>query len=186
MMIKHFLAAGIMVAMTNGYCSAQVSGSDNKTPVAMEQLDSISDETQKFMEEAATGGMMEVQLGEMAQQKAGAQEVKDFGEMMVNDHSKANEELKSIAQGKSVTLPGQLTPKQQREVEKLSKLSGDKFDDEYMKMMVKDHEKDVEAFEKASQNLPDEAVQEFAAKTLPTLKEHLQKAEDINQQLRSS
>ena len=146
----------------------------------------VSSETKEFMEKAATGGMMEVELGKMAQEKASSSEVKDFGQQMVTDHTKANEDLKSLAQEKSVMLPDSMTAKQQRNVEKLSGLSGTEFDQEYMKMMVKDHEKDVKTYQKASEDVPDPAVQDFAAKTLPTLKDHLQKAEDVNEQLRSS
>ncbi len=146
----------------------------------------VSNKTRTFMEKAATSGKLEVRLGEIAQQKANSQEVKDFGQQMVTDHSQANEKLKSLAQQKGVTLPDSLTAKQQQQVDKLSKLSGQEFDKEYMDMMVKDHNKDIKTFEKASQNVPDPAVQDFASQTLPTLKDHLQEAKDINQQMRSS
>ena len=185
----------LVVSTSAGYSVAQQTtdavGIDSATAnVGRSGVESpsanVSGETQKFMEEAATGGMMEVELGNMAQEKASSQEVKDFGERMVTDHTKAGDELKSLAQEKSVTLPDSMTAKQQRSVKKLSALSGQEFDQEYMKMMVKDHEKDVKTYQKASENVPDPTVQDFAAKTLPTLKEHLQEAENVNEQLRSS
>ena len=188
MNIKHFLVTILLVGAAASYSVAQVSDSTSVSASAgtMETQNMVSSETKTFMEKAATGGMMEVQLGQMAQEKASSQEVKDFGQQMVTDHSKANEDLKALAQEKNVTLPDSLMSKQQRNVDKLSKLSGEEFDKEYMKMMVKDHEKDVKTYEKASKNISDPAVQDFASKTLPVLKEHLQEAENIEGQLRSS
>ena len=192
---KQFLMTALVVGATTSYGLAQETadqvGIDSATAnvgrSATEGMETnVSSDTQKFMQDAATGGMMEVALGKMAQEKASSQEVKAFGERMVTDHTKANDELKSIAQEKSVVLPDAMSAKQQRGIEKLSGLSGAEFDQEYMKMMVKDHEKDVKDYQKASENVSDQEVQDFAAKTLPTLKEHLQKAENVNDQLRSS
>lgn len=188
MNVKQFFATALMVSAVASYSVAQqtndgTASAGNSTPG---ESNVVSNKAQQFMEKAATSGMLEVKLGQMAQEKASASEVKDFGERMVTDHSQANDKLKSIAQQKGVTLPDSLTAKQQNTVDKLSKLSGEEFDREYMKTMVKDHKKDVQTFEKAAENLANPAVQDFASQTLPTLKEHLQEAEDINQQLRSS
>ena len=101
------------------------------------------------------------------------------GERMVNDHSKANDELKQIASSKGVDLPNDLNAKDKMLKERLSKLSGDSFDKAYMQNMVKDHRKDVAEFSKESRSASDPEVKQFAGKTLPTLKEHLQKAESI-------
>ena len=125
---------------------------------------------QKFVLEAASGGMMEVQLGQLAVSKA---------KHMVDDHSKANEELRGLASSKGITLPTALDAKQQAEVDKLSKMSGADFDHHYMMMMVTDHNKDVAAFERESKNGKDPDVKAWAAKTLPTLQEHQTMAKDI-------
>ena len=187
---KQFLMTALVVGAATGYSLAQEVDSTATATTAdagsMETTTNVDSETQKFMEEAATGGMMEVELGSMAQEKASSQAVKDFGERMVTDHTKAGDELKALAQEKSVTLPEAMTSKQQRSVDKLTELSGEEFDKEYMKMMVKDHEKDVKAYQKASEKVPDPTVQDFASKTLPTLKEHLQEAESVNDQLQNS
>ncbi len=180
----YFLTSTFIMLLIGGYSMGQVQMQD--TTQAMQAAKDLSPKATKFIEEAATGGMMEVKLGEMAQEKASDQEVKDFGQRMVTDHSKANDALKAMAEEKSVTLPEAMTSKQQQTVDKLSKLSGAAFDREYMSTMVKDHNKDVKAFEKASENIKDMAVQEFALETLPVLKEHLQMAEDIEQQLENS
>lgn len=132
-----------------------------------------------FVMEAAMGGMMEVELGRMATQQGASDAVKQFGQRMVDDHSKANQELVSLAQSKGITLPTTLDEKHQKEMTKFSSLSGAEFDREYTKMMVSDHRKDVSEFEKQSTRGTDADLKAFATKTLPTLKEHLQMAESL-------
>jgi putative membrane protein len=126
-----------------------------------------------FMKDAAIGGMTEVELGKLAAQKARNADVKKFAQMMVTDHSKANDELKSLAQKKNITLPSALDSDHQADVDELKSEAPDDFDKEYVEMMVDDHEKDVAEFERQSQNSPDADVKAFAAKTLPVLKKHL-------------
>ncbi|HEX9941669.1 MAG TPA: DUF4142 domain-containing protein [Thermoanaerobaculia bacterium] len=133
----------------------------------------------KFIWNAAVGGMEEVQLGQLAAQKASNPDVKNFGQRMVDDHSKANDRLKSLAAQKGVTLPTTLPADKRKDVDKLSKLSGAAFDREYMSMMVKDHKKDVSEFDKESKQARDSDVKSFAQGTLPTLREHLQMAQSI-------
>ena len=133
----------------------------------------------KFMREAAEGGLAEVELGKLATEKASSEEVKKFGQRMVDDHSKANEELKQLASSKSVNLPSDLTAKDKMTKERLSKLSGESFDRAYMQDMVKDHKKDVADFARESNRAKDPDVKQFASKTLPTLKDHLKEAEGI-------
>ena len=101
-----------------------------------------------FMTKAAIGGMEEVQLGRMAAQKAANADVKQFGQRMVDDHSRANSELMTLAAQKNVTLPTTLDQPHQDDVDRLSKLSGAAFDREYMTMMLKDHVEDVADFER--------------------------------------
>jgi putative membrane protein len=137
----------------------------------------------KFAMEAAMGGMMEVELGRLAAQKGASDEVRQFGQRMVDDHSKANEELMRIASSKGMTPPAALDAKHQAEMQKLSAMSGEKFDKEYVKMMVKDHKKDVGEFEKEASRGADPDIKAFAASTLPTLREHLQMIQRINDKL---
>ena len=129
-----------------------------------------------FIMEAAMGGMMEVELGQVAAQKGGSDAVKQFGQRMVDDHSKANSELMSLASSKGITLPTALDDKHRQQVTKLSGMSGADFDRAYSKMMLSDHQKDVAAFEKQSTKAADADLKAFASKTLPTLQEHLQMA----------
>jgi len=130
-----------------------------------------------FIKKAAAGGMAEVQLGKLAQDKGGDQKVKEFGERMVKDHSAANDELKQIASSKGVSLPGQMDPESQKTYDRLQKMDGAQFDRSYISDMVSDHHKDIAAFENEAKNGKDADVKAFARKTLPTLKEHLRMAE---------
>lgn len=139
----------------------------------------MNEQDHKFMMDAAAGGMMEVELGRVAAQKGTSDAVKQFGQRMVDDHSKANEELMSLASSKGMTLPTALDDKQQKDVAKLSAMSGAEFDRAYAKMMLKDHEKDVKEFERQSTKSGDPELRAFVTKTLPTLQEHLQIARTL-------
>jgi putative membrane protein len=143
----------------------------------------VDDKTSTFMNEAATGGMAEVEFGKLAQQKASNQRVKAFGEMMVTDHSAANNDLKTIAGQKNVSLPTDMG-KHQDHYNDLSKKSGNDFDKAYMKMMVNDHQDDIDAFEKAAKNGTDPDVKTFASQKLPILRKHLDSAKAIEKSLK--
>jgi putative membrane protein len=143
---------------------------------------SSSDKT--FIANAAQGGMAEVELGKLAVAKAQNPDVRKFGQRMVDDHTKANNELRRVAEEKNVTLPSDLSPDQKALKDKLSKLSGPAFDKKYMQEMVKDHETDVKEFQDESASAKDPGVKNFASKTLPTLEEHLQMARDANSKLK--
>jgi putative membrane protein len=133
-----------------------------------------------FVTEAARGGLAEVELGQLASEKASSDQVKQFGQRMVQDHTKANNELKSLAQSKNINLPADLDATSKATRDRLSKLSGPAFDRAYMQDMVTDHRKDVSDFRKESQSGKDAEVKAWAAKTLPTLEEHLKLAEDAS------
>lgn len=143
----------------------------------------FSEKDWKFITEAARGGMAEVELGQLAKDKASDPNIKSFGDKMVADHKKANDELKQIVARKGATLPANLTHHDTRMVDRLQKATGADFDKEYAKAMVKDHETDVKEFEKAAQSADDPDIKAFAQKTLPTLQEHLKMAEQNAGQL---
>ncbi|HEY7304332.1 MAG TPA: DUF4142 domain-containing protein [Bryobacteraceae bacterium] len=134
----------------------------------------------KFAKKAALGGMTEVELGKVAAEKASSDAVKQFGQKMVDDHSKANDQLKEIAAKSGIEIPTSLDSKHQSRVDKLSKLSGPAFDKAYMKDAVKDHEKDVDEFKDEAQYGSDPNIKQFATNTLPTLQQHLAAAKDLN------
>ncbi|WP_343560831.1 DUF4142 domain-containing protein [Sphingobacterium sp.] len=143
----------------------------------------VSEDDAKFVTEAANGGMAEVELGKLAQEKAQHADVKAFGEMMVKDHSKANDELTTLAQAKNITVPATLGTDQQKVKDELAKKTGREFDKAYIAEMVEDHEKDVKLFEDASKNLKDTELKAFVDKTLPTLRTHLEHSKKVKDKL---
>ena len=146
----------------------------------------IAQKDADFLAEAASGGMMEVELGNAAQTHASSEMVKRFGSMMVRDHGKANEELKSIAASKNITIPSAMGNDHKKMVDALMAESGVEFDKKYMSMMVDDHKDDIDKFEDASENAQDPEVKAFAIKTLPVLKMHLDSAIVIHDDVKKS
>lgn len=138
----------------------------------------------KFAMMAAMGGMAEVGMGKLAAEKGASDEVRQFGQKMVDDHSKANQELMQIASSKGMTLPAALDPKHQAETQKMAALSGEAFDKAYVKMMIKDHKKTVDEFQKESTRGADPELKAFATSTLPTLQEHLQMIQRIDAKMK--
>jgi putative membrane protein len=139
----------------------------------------LSASDRKFVMEAAQGGMAEVEMGQLATEKASNPDVKKFGQRMVDDHTKANDQLKQVASQEGIQLPTSISAKDKMTKERLSKLSGADFDKAYMADMVKDHTKDVADFQKESTSGKDPAVKDFATQTLPTLQSHLQAAQQV-------
>jgi len=132
-----------------------------------------------FASNAAAGGAAEVKFGELAQEKASDPAVKAFGKRMVDDHTKAGEQLKEVAQTENMTLPSDMKAVDKAHYDRLSKLSGSEFDRAYMQMMVKDHEEDVAEFKKEAASGKNAAMKNFAAQTLPNLEDHLKEAREI-------
>ena len=132
-----------------------------------------------FAVEAASGSMMEVQLGGLAKTHAVNARVKNFAMMMIDDHMKMNEELKRIATAKNITLPQALSDEAANDIEKLNKKERGEFDRAYMRMMVNDHKKDLNEFEKAARDCKDPALRSFIKESLPVLKKHLDSARAI-------
>jgi putative membrane protein len=126
-----------------------------------------------FVEDAAIGGMSEVELGKLASTKATSADVKAFGQMMVTDHTKANDELKALATKKGWKLPAEVDSSHKSTADDLKSRAGADFDKEYVEEMVDDHETDVKAFEDKAKNATDPDLKAFAEKTLPTLRKHL-------------
>ena len=153
------------------------STSSNAMSSMNDKASTISSGDRKFMEKAAGGGTAEVQLGKLATQKAESDQVKQFGQRMVDDHTKVNQQLRQLASTKGVALPASLDKTSQREYDKLSKLSGAQFDREYMNHEVSDHKKDISEFKSEAKKAKDADVKQFASSTLPTLEEHLNLAQ---------
>ncbi len=132
----------------------------------------VDKESTDFAVAVANDGIMEVELGAYARDNAFNQQVKDFGAMMVADHSKANQELKSIALSKNIVLPTMVEGKEKKHMDELMKKKGKDFDKAYVSMMIDDHKKDISEFEKESKKLQEITLKNFATLTLPVLQKH--------------
>jgi len=141
------------------------------------QTEPFSD--QMFVNKAASGGMAEVELGKIGQMKATNPEVKTFSERLVTDHTKANDELKDAAREAGIAVPAKPDAEAQKHIDMFREYKGENFDRDFIKHMVTDHEKDVALFERASRECKNAKLKEFATKTLPTLKEHLDMARKL-------
>ena len=163
--ISKFCALPLIIAALNltGVALAEDASATKSS------LLSVKDKT--FMKKAAKGGMMEVAMGNLAEQNGKSDDVKSFGKRMVTDHSKANDELKSIAAQKDVKLPSK---------ESTLKWSSDKA---YIDAMVKDHEKDLAEFQEEAKTGSDPDVKKFAEDTAKTVQEHLDLAKETQGKL---
>jgi putative membrane protein len=164
---KRLLPTILSLSLASGVAFAQQSGS---APSATDT---------KFMKDAAAANMAEVEVGRLASEKASSTEVRDFGRMLVDDHSKAMDELKSLASKKNVALPTEPTAEQKAEKARLSKLSGRAFDDAFAKAMVGDHEKAVKLFRDEHTSGTDPDAKSWAGNTLPTLEKHRDEAKKL-------
>lgn len=138
----------------------------------------------KFATAAASGGMAEVLVGKVAEQKAVNQQVKAFATMMVKDHSKANDELMAIAKAKNITLPVAPDEAKQKELSDLSAKTATDFDKAYVNAMIDGHKKTISLFEDASKNCKDAELKTFATNTLPIIKGHLAEIEGIKKAMK--
>jgi putative membrane protein len=158
---------------------------DSKEEAVEENKEKFSETDLKadweFAVKAAAGGLMEVELGKLAQTKATDPQVKAFGESMVADHGKANEELKSLAQQKNISIPDSLSEEHKKKYDELAGKSGKDFDEAYIEHMVDDHEKDISAFKDESENGKDPELKSWAAAKLPILTHHLEMAKQAKE-----
>jgi putative membrane protein len=138
---------------------------------------SAADET--FVQKAGQGGAAEVAAGNLAKAKGQSDAVKQFGAQMVTDHTRANDELKSIASGKNMSVPAAPDEKHQKALSKLEGMSGADFDRAFKKQMVDDHQATIKLFEQQARSGKDADLKGFAAKTLPDLKHHLEMAKAL-------
>jgi putative membrane protein len=144
------------------------------------------EEAARFAKDAAAGGMAEVKLGELAQQRGNSLAVKEFGARMVADHSAAQRKLQFAAEQENISLPTQMNSEDRSLYAKLSGLNGSAFDQAYVNAMVDDHKADVAEFEKESMEGQPGQIRQFATDTLPTIKNHLDKAEQLQKSILSA
>ena len=182
-----YLLMMAVVVFTTVSCGG---GRDDSTERAEEQneetLSNREDDDAEFAVEAADAGLMEVQLGTLALTKASSPEVKSFAQMMVDDHTKANNELKALAQQKNISLPTVIGNERQRKVENLSEKTGTEFDKEYMDLMVSEHKEAIDEFEDQAEKGKESEVKSWASSKVATLRQHLQEAERIQESVKKN
>jgi putative membrane protein len=166
--MRRTVAWTAVLALGLGLCLARIARAEDK-----------GSDDQKFVTKASAASLAEVNLGRLATQQAVGADVRKFGQSMVDDHSAANKELNKIADSKNFRVAQTMGKKNQEAYDKLAKMSGADFDHAFMKHMLKDHKEAVALFEKESKDGRDADLKAFAAKTLPTLREHLQMAKKL-------
>jgi putative membrane protein len=185
------LAAGTGItnaqATNENYETSATNNSDyNTNSTTSNHRGSLSERDYRFVKEATVGGQMEVTLGQLAQQNAQDQAVRDFGARMVRDHQAADQELAQIISQKNAGVSDEPGMMAAHMIKHLQGLKGTEFDTAYIKHMVAEHKKDIKEFQKEAENGEDADVKNFASKTLPTLQDHLRMAEDAQTKLSSS
>lgn len=180
--------AGLLQACSNGNDTNYSGNSATQTDTANMSTNTGPSATAgadtAFTNKAAIGGMAEVALGKMAADKGMNAKVKDFGNMMVTDHGKANDELKSIAKSKNIQLPADLDAKHQQLSNSLGKLSGKAFDTAYVNAMVDGHKQTLDLLQTEAANGMDADLRAFAAKTAPVVQMHLAKIQQIQNDMK--
>ena len=140
--------------------------------------------SQKFIKEAIEGNFAEVQMGQLAQKNANSDGVRNFGQMLEKDHTDANKKASESANALGVTPPSGPNSRQEADYDRMSKMSGAKFDAQFVKHMIADHKKDIKEYEKEAKK--DDAVGAYAKETLPTLHKHLDTAQSLSSAAKTS
>lgn len=175
---------------TTDSTSNTMSSTDTTTTNTMNNNDSsntaatVEQNAVNFAQEAASGGMMEVQVGQLAQKNSSLKSVQDYGKMLVDDHTSLNNDLKDLASKKNINLPATVTNDQQDKINKLSQEKGTQFDKDFISMAVDDHQNDIDKFKKAGDNITDADFKNFIVKALPKLQKHLDEAKDIKSKIK--
>lgn len=184
------LGSAIILALAMASCNSnkaedskdsteQVNNEAIEATAPTDSVASAQKDDAELVVDLAGGGMFEVELAKVAVQKATSSEVKKFAQMMIDDHTKANDELKTLASNKNIVLPTTLPDAHQKTLNDVSEKNGKDFDRKYMDEMVDDHKKDIDKFQKLADKGNDVDLKAFAAKALPTLNHHKEEAERI-------
>lgn len=182
--MKRILFSSMILASMLTFSSCNSNKAEDSTEVAEDQNEQKFEDTKveddtEFAVDAADGGMLEVKLGELAQTNGASPAVKEFGKMMVTEHSKANEELTALASTKNISLPLSLSEDNQKKVDELASKKGADFDKAYAAFMVDDHKDDLDEFQEAAKDGKDLEVKAWAAGKVATLQQHLEKAQAL-------
>ncbi len=176
-----------------GYGTTQYNPMGAPAPAPYEQGGTVaassgqlSSHDTTFVNQAAEHGQAEVRLGQLFVQNAQNQSLKDYGQRLIDDHNRLNQQLTQLAAQKGVTVPTAVDMHRQRELDHLASLSGKDFDEKALKDSIRDHERDIRTFQDAAQNSQDPDVKAFAQQALPILQDHLNQARQLEKTLNSS
>ena len=173
------LALGFYVLPAFSQAQTPTSG-QNQKPATQAEQNAKALSPEEFVRMASADNLAEINIGRMAEKQATDQKLKDFGQRLVRDHTKANDELNKLANQVNFRPAQKMDAKHEKLANQLAQLRGADFDRAFLKDMVKDHEKAVSLFEAEAKNGTNADVKAYAAKTLPTLKEHLKIARDLS------
>jgi putative membrane protein len=173
----------MLATLTSGIAAAQVTPSE-RTPSAevpppgqaQPRASKLAAIDQKFIEEAATTNLAQIKLGQLAVRRGTAAKVRELGQKMIDDHTKANDQLNKIATRTGIALPTEVTPEQKADYDRLSALSGDAFDQAYMDLVKTDQQQAISLFQDEAQSGVDPELKTLAKNTLPALRQHHQLA----------
>ena len=178
--MKRFFWGAAFVPLLLLGCAQTQRAADTTLAAARAQVNpTLSTSDAAFMTTATRGGMAEVQLGQLAQRNGSSAAVKRFGERMVDDHGRSNQEMMALARRKEITPPSSIGAEHQQTYDDLAKLRGGAFDRAYAQAMVKDHQEDLRVYQEEAANGTDPDVKAFAARHVSILQEHLRMAERL-------
>ncbi|MGY8527549.1 DUF4142 domain-containing protein [Paracidovorax citrulli] len=181
--VSLLLSSGVM-AQTGTTTPRSTSPSNMPSADAQSNKSQLASDDRRFMENAAQGGLAEVEGSRMAEQKSQNAEVKAFAARMIKDHTAANDELKALASRKGYTPPTEPSIVQRTELKALSVLDGERFDKMFASRIgVAAHESTLKMFQEAAQRAQDPDVKAFASKHVPALEMHLKMAQDLNRKV---
>ncbi len=173
------VASGLALASCGNNSSDQHQDPVDSAKTVNKEVKAVQPDASNFAIAAADGGMMEVELGKIAQENASNPRVKAYGEMMVKDHTDANNNLKGIATSLNIAIPDSVSNDSRKEIDHMKMKKGKDFDKAYISMMLDDHKKDIAEFRKCADNCSDSTVKAFANNTLPVLEKHLDSIQSI-------
>jgi putative membrane protein len=176
------MVAAAALALALGAVPALAQTSTTTTTDTAAQAGQLAEADQTFVEKVAQDNIAEVDLGELAKERAQSEEVKQFAQRMIDDHGKANEQLEEIAKNKGAVIPTEAGEEHSKVRAELADLEGEEFDQKYMAAMAEDHQKAVDLFQKQAEEGQDAELKSFAEQTLPIIKEHLTMAQSMVQQ----
>jgi putative membrane protein len=172
--MKRLMALAPIMAVLAGPALAQQTAATGNA--ATGQLNSVD---RQFVSSAASGGVAEVETAQLAQQRGSKAQVKSFAQRMIDDHTKANQQLASLASQAGITPPTEPDAKEKAAAAKLKALNGAAFDRTYVRQEIQDHKDTIALFRKEAKSGQDPQLKQFAAQTLPTLEQHLKMAQKI-------